>query len=103
MARDPGLAAALHRAGHPQLAGTATVELFPGTEELLSELSAQGVALAIVSSNSRVNIERALVHRPACLRTSNAAPLSSGRASGSDGYSARLADRQPMPSSLATR
>jgi phosphoglycolate phosphatase len=43
-----------------KLAGMATVELFPSTGKLLSELAAQGVSLAIVSSNSRVNIERAL-------------------------------------------
>ena len=39
---------------------TGTLSLFPGTSDVLHRLAAGGVQLAIVSSNSRANVERVL-------------------------------------------
>jgi phosphoglycolate phosphatase len=39
---------------------TGTLSLFPGTGEVLHRLAAAGVRLAVVSSNSRANVERVL-------------------------------------------
>ncbi|GMA78592.1 hypothetical protein GCM10025880_50090 [Methylorubrum aminovorans] len=40
------------------------VRLFPGVPEMLAELDAAGIALAVVSSNSEANVRRALRGRP---------------------------------------
>jgi len=53
----PGVANSLRRR---MAEYTGTLSVFPGTGEVLRRLAADGVRLAVVSSNSRANVERVL-------------------------------------------
>ncbi len=53
----PGVARSLRRR---MAEYTGTLSLFPGTDDVLHRLAADGIQLAVVSSNSRANVERVL-------------------------------------------